>query len=115
VVIGVSLVHPTPFLSLRLLFQIFGKVNSNANMTIGDDVCLPRVSFNSTLESLLLQLCSQPLTRNSLAIDRLGNLPGRSCALDLIPSLFFYKKAPTPIGPPHFMLLPSSLDLDLAI
>jgi hypothetical protein len=28
---------------------------------------------------------------------------------------FFYKKAPTPIGPPHFKLLPSSLDLDLAI
>jgi hypothetical protein len=85
------------------------------NTAIEDDVCLLRVSFNSTLESLPLQLCSQPLTSNSFAIDRLGNLPGRSCALDLIPSLFFYKKAPTPIGPPHFKLLPSSLDLDLAI
>jgi hypothetical protein len=30
--------------------------------------------------------------------------------------LFFaIKKAPMPIGPPHFKLLPSSLDLDLAI
>jgi hypothetical protein len=29
--------------------------------------------------------------------------------------LFFYKKARMPIGPPHFKLLPSSLDLDLAI
>jgi hypothetical protein len=85
------------------------------NMTVGDDVCLLRVSFNSTLESLPLQFCSQPLTSNSFVIDRLGNLPGRSCALDLIPC-FFYKKAPTPIGPPHFKLLPSSLvDLDLAI
>jgi hypothetical protein len=26
---------------------------------------------------------------------------------------FCYKKALTPIGPPHFKLLPSSLDLDL--
>jgi hypothetical protein len=50
-----------------------------------------------------------------IPIDHLGNLPGRSCALNLIPSLFFYKKAPTPIDPPHFKLLPSSLDLDLAI
>jgi hypothetical protein len=71
-------------------------------------------------------LCSQPLTGNSFAIDHLGNLPV-SCALVLIPSsLFFlqlilslpcfcYKKALTPIGPPHFNLLPFSLDLDLAI
>jgi hypothetical protein len=29
---------------------------------------------NSTLKSLPLQLCSQPLTGNSFAIDRLGNL-----------------------------------------
>jgi hypothetical protein len=68
--------------------------NSNTNIyhpntVIRDDVCLLHVSFNSTLESLPLQLCSQPLTSNSFAIDRLGNLPGRSCALDLIPSLFF--------------------------
>jgi hypothetical protein len=28
---------------------------------------------------------------------------------------FCYKKGPTPIGPPHFKFLPSSLDLDLAI
>jgi hypothetical protein len=59
------------------------------NMVIGDDVCLLRISFNSTLESLLLQLCSHPLTSKNFTIDRLGNLPGRSCALDLIPSLFF--------------------------
>jgi hypothetical protein len=68
--------------------------NSNTNIyhpktAIGDDVWLLRVSFNSTLESLPLQLCSQPLTGNSFAIDRLGNLPNRSCALDHIPSLFF--------------------------
>jgi hypothetical protein len=94
--------------------------NSNTNIyhpntVVGDDVCLLRVSFNSTLESLPLQLCSQPLTSNSFIIDHLGNLPERSCALDLIPC-FFYKKAPTPIGPPHFKLLPSSLvHLDLAI
>jgi hypothetical protein len=66
--------------------------NSNTNIyhpntAIGDDVFLLRVSFNSTLESLPLELCSQPLTGNSFAIDRLGNLPV-SCALDLIPSLF---------------------------
>jgi hypothetical protein len=48
-----------------------------------------RVSFNSTLESLPLQLSSQPLTGNSFAINRLGNLTDRSSALDLIPSLFF--------------------------
>jgi hypothetical protein len=89
--------------------------SSDPNTAIGDDVCLLRVSFNSTLESLPLQLCSQPLSSNSFTIDHLGNLPDRSCALDLIPSLFFYKKAPTPIGPPHFNVLPSSLDLDLAI
>jgi hypothetical protein len=70
-------------------------------------------------------LCSQPLTDNSFTIDRLGNL-SVSCALDLILSslflksmlslpCFFYKKAPTPIGPPHFKLLLSSLDLDLSI
>jgi hypothetical protein len=68
--------------------------NSNTNIyhpntAIGDDICLLSVSFNSTLESLPLQLCSQPLTRNNFAIDRLGNLPGRSCGIDLIPSLFF--------------------------
>jgi hypothetical protein len=39
-----------------------------------DDVSLLHVSFNSTLESLPLQLCSQPLTGNSFAINRLGNL-----------------------------------------
>jgi hypothetical protein len=39
-----------------------------------DDVWLLCVSFNSTLESLPLQFCSQPLTDNSFAIDRLGNL-----------------------------------------
>jgi hypothetical protein len=50
---------------------------------------LLRVSFNSTLESLPLQLCSQPLTGNSFAIDRLGNLPV-SYALDhILASLFF--------------------------
>jgi hypothetical protein len=54
--------------------------NSNTNIyhpntAIGDDVWLLRVSFNSTLESLPY-LCTQPLTGNSFAIDRLGNLPG---------------------------------------
>jgi hypothetical protein len=68
--------------------------NSNTNIyhpntAVGDDVCLLHISFNYTLESLPLQLCSQPLTSNSFFIDHLGNLPGRSCALDLIPSLFF--------------------------
>jgi hypothetical protein len=71
--------------------------NSNTNIyhpntAIGDDVCLLRVSFNSILESLPLQLRSQPLTSNSFAIDPLGNLPGRSCALDLISFLFFLYK-----------------------
>jgi hypothetical protein len=65
--------------------------NSNTNIyhpntAVGDDVCLLCVSFNSTLESLPLQLCSQPLTSNSFVIDRLGNLLGRSCALDFISS-----------------------------
>jgi hypothetical protein len=56
-----------------------------------DDVSLPRISFNSTLESLPLQLCSQPLTGNSFAIDRLGMEPlPVSCALDLIPSSLFF-------------------------
>jgi hypothetical protein len=55
-----------------------------------DDVSLPCVSFNSTLKSLPLQLCSQPLTGNSFAIDHLGTEPlPVSCALDLIPSSFF--------------------------
>jgi hypothetical protein len=70
--------------------------NSNTNIyhpntTIGDDVCLLRVSFSSTLESLPLQLCSQPLTSNSFVIVCLWNLPGHSCALDLIPSFFLSK------------------------
>jgi hypothetical protein len=56
-----------------------------------DDVSLPRVSFNSTLESLPLQPCSQPLTGNSFAIDRLGTEPlPVSCDLDLIPSSLFF-------------------------
>jgi hypothetical protein len=56
-----------------------------------DDVSLPHISFNSTLESLPLQLCSQPLTGNSFAIDRLGTEPlPVSCALDLIPSSLFF-------------------------
>jgi hypothetical protein len=55
------------------------------------DVSLPRVSFNSTLESLPLQLCSQPLTGNSFSIDRLGMEPlPVSCALDLNPSSLFF-------------------------
>jgi hypothetical protein len=71
--------------------------NSNTNIyhpntAIGDDVCLLHVSFNSTLQSLPLQLCSQPLTSNIFSIDRLGNLPSRSCDLDLIPSLFSIKR-----------------------
>jgi hypothetical protein len=65
-----------------------------------DDASLPRVSFNSTLESLPLQLCSQPLTGNSFAIDRLGTEPlPVSCALDLIPSsLFVFEMMTTPVG-----------------
>jgi hypothetical protein len=39
-----------------------------------DDVSLLSVSFNSILESLPLQRCSQPFTGNSFAIDLLGNL-----------------------------------------
>jgi hypothetical protein len=56
----------------------------------GDGVSFLRVSFNSILDSLPLQLCSQPLTGNSFAIDRLGNLPV-SYALDLIPSSLFLR------------------------
>jgi hypothetical protein len=60
------------------------------------DVSLPRVSFNSTLDSLPLQLCSQPLTGNSFAIDRLGTEPlPVSCALDLIPSSLFLEMMTT--------------------
>jgi hypothetical protein len=59
-----------------------------------DDVLLLRVLFNSTLESLPLQLFSQPLTGNSFAIDRLGNLPV-SCALDLIHSSLFLEMMTT--------------------
>jgi hypothetical protein len=55
-----------------------------------DNVLLPYVSFNSTLEPLPLQLCSQPLTGNSIAIARLGMEPLLiSCALHLIPSSLF--------------------------
>jgi hypothetical protein len=71
-------------------------------------------------------LYSQPLTGNSFAIDHFGTFPfpvllilslPLSFFLQLMLSLpcFFYKKAPTPIGPPHFKLLHSSLDLDPAI
>jgi hypothetical protein len=55
----------------------------------GDDVWLLRVSFNSTLESLPLQLCSQPLTGNSFTIDRHGNLPGRFLCSRPYPFLIF--------------------------
>jgi hypothetical protein len=96
--------------------------NSNTNIyhpntTIGDDVCLLRVSFNSILESLPLQLYSQPLTSNSFPaiLTVLGTFPVVPMLLILSLPCFFYKTAPTPIGHPHFKLLPSSLDLDLAI
>jgi hypothetical protein len=59
------------------------------NTAIGDDVWLLCVSFNSTLESLPLQLCSQPLTGNSFAIDHLGNLPGRFLCYWSYPFLVF--------------------------
>jgi hypothetical protein len=56
--------------------------NSNTNIyhpntTIGDDVCLLHVSYNSTLESLPPQLCSQPLTSNSFpaVLTVLGTFP----------------------------------------
>jgi hypothetical protein len=61
-----------------------------------DDVSLPRISFNSTLELLTLQLCSQPLTGNSFAIDHLGTEPlPVYCALDLIPSSLFLEMMTT--------------------
>jgi hypothetical protein len=87
------------------------------NTNIGDDVCLLCVSFNFTLESLPLQLCSQPLTSNSFpaVLTVLGTFPAVPMLLILSLPCFFYKKALMPIGPPHFKLLPSSLDLDLAI
>jgi hypothetical protein len=59
-----------------------------------DDVSLLHALFISTLESLPLQLYSQPLTCNSFAIDHLGNLP-ISCALDLIPSSLFLETMTT--------------------
>jgi hypothetical protein len=60
-----------------------------------DDVSLPRVSFNSTLESLPLQLCSQQLTSNSFAIDRLGNLFPFPVLLILSLPLFFLEMMTT--------------------
>jgi hypothetical protein len=60
-----------------------------------DDVSLPRVSFNSTLESLPLQLCSQPLTGNSFAIDRLGNLFPFPVLWIAYPFLFFLEMMTT--------------------
>jgi hypothetical protein len=49
------------------------------------------------LESLALQLCTQPLNANSFAIDRLGTEPLTvSCALDLIPSSLFLEMMTTP-------------------
>jgi hypothetical protein len=56
-----------------------------------DDVSLLRVSFNSTLESLPLQLCSQLSTGNSFAIDRLGNLFPFLVLLFLSLPLFFWR------------------------
>jgi hypothetical protein len=64
-------------------------------------------------------LCSSALshwlaTVSSLTV--LGTFPAVPVLLTLSLPCFFYKKAPTPIGPPHFKLLPSSLvDLDIAI
>jgi hypothetical protein len=68
-------------------------------------------------------LCSQPLTSNSCPVDWI--LGPVILILSLPLSLFYnecysflvfaIKKAPTPLGPPHFKLLPSSLDLDLAM
>jgi hypothetical protein len=61
-----------------------------------DDVSLSLVSFNSTLESLPLQLCSQPLIGNCFTNDRLGMEPlPISCALDLIPSSLFLEMMTT--------------------
>jgi hypothetical protein len=96
--------------------------NSNTNIyhpntAIGDVVCLLSVSFNSTLESLPLQLYSQPLTSNSflVVLTVLGTFPAILVLLILSLPYFFYNKELTPIGSPHYKLLPSSLDLDLAI
>jgi hypothetical protein len=57
----------------------------------GDDVSLPCVSFNSTLESLPLQLCSQALNGSSFAIDCLGNLFPFPVLLILSLPLFFWR------------------------
>jgi hypothetical protein len=115
-----TLLEPNTCVNLEVLKTT---TNSNTNIyhpntAIGDDVCLLRVSFNSTLESLSLQLCSQPLTSNSFpaVLTILGTFPAVIVLLILSLPCFFNKKAPTPIDPPHFKLLPSSLvDLDLAI
>jgi hypothetical protein len=57
----------------------------------GDDISLPRVSFNFILESLPLQLCSQPLNGNSFAIDCLWNLFPFPVLLILSLPLFFWR------------------------
>jgi hypothetical protein len=48
-------------------------------------------------------------------LTALGTFPAIPVLLILSLPCFFYKKAPTPIGPPHLKLLPSSLGLDPAI
>jgi hypothetical protein len=64
-----------PRASSRRYHLIFHQKRHLANPR-RDNVSLSRsrVSFNSTLESLPLQLWYQPLTSNSFSIDRLGNL-----------------------------------------
>jgi hypothetical protein len=104
--------EPNTCVNLEVLITT---TNSNTNIyhpntAIRDDVCWLCVSFNSTLESLPLQLCSQPLTSNSF-LTVLGTFPAVPVLLILSLPCFSYKKAPTPIGPSHFKLLPSSLDL----
>jgi hypothetical protein len=96
--------------------------NSNTNLyhpntAIGDDICLLHVSLNSTFESLPLQLYSQPLTSNNFPaiLTVLVTFPAIPLLLILSLPYFLYKKSLTPIGPFHFKLLLSSLDLDLAI
>jgi hypothetical protein len=63
-------------------------------------------------------LCSSALSHwlaTVLPWTVLGTFPAVPMLLILSLPCFFYKKALTPISPPHFKLLPSSLDRDLGI
>jgi hypothetical protein len=93
--------------------------NSNTNIyhpntVIGDDVCLLR-------HHLILHwnhyLCSSALSHWLATVSPLtilGTFSGVPVLLILSLPCFFYKKTPMPVGPPHFKMLSTSLDLDLA-